>query len=136
AREVQPLRDHLGAEQDIELAVLHALENLVMRPLRGCRVDVHARDARVREPVRDLALDLFRADAAVGEVGAAAAVAAIGRRLLVKAVVADEPSSRTVVRQRHVALRAVPYRTARAALYERRVAAPVEQQDRLLVAGE
>ena len=49
-REVQPLRDHLRAEQDVELPLCHALEDPVMRPLRAGGIEIHAGDAGLRKP--------------------------------------------------------------------------------------
>jgi hypothetical protein len=132
--EVQPLRDHLRAEQDLHLAALHPLQDPVVRPLPGGRVDVHPGDARGREGLADGPLDLLGADAPEADVLRAAAGAAVGRVLLVEAVVAGQPRAAAVVGQGDVAVRAVPDLAALAALHEGRVAAAVQQQDGLLPA--
>src|SRR5690606_6261419 len=106
------------------------------RPFAGGRVHVHARDAGVGERVDHGALDLLGAHAAEGEVSGAAVVAGDGGRLRVEAVVADHAPPAAVVRERYVALQAVPDAPAVAALDEGRVAASVEEQDRLLATLE
>ena len=52
AREVESLGDHLRAEQHVDVAPAHAVQDPLMRPLPRGRVDVHARDARCREGLR------------------------------------------------------------------------------------
>src|SRR2546423_6201923 len=42
-RKVQPLRDHLGAEQDVDLTRGNAVEDSRVRPFPTCGVDVHPR---------------------------------------------------------------------------------------------
>ena len=64
-REVEPLRDHLRAEENVDLAAPHAIENLGVRPLAARRVDVHARDARGRKALGEQPLDLLRAQPAL-----------------------------------------------------------------------
>ncbi len=60
-REIEALGDHLGAEQDVDFAAAHAVEDVGVRPFAARGVDVHARDARVRIPLEQQALDLLRA---------------------------------------------------------------------------
>src|SRR5207237_1322941 len=87
-RKVQSLGDHLGAEQDVELAVGHALEYPMMRPLGAGGVQVHARDASSRKAKGYEMLQLLGAKAAHA-LDFLTAHAARGRdRLLVAAVVA------------------------------------------------
>src|SRR6184192_4176149 len=85
---VESFGDHLGAEQDVELALGHALEYPMMRPLGAGGVEVHARDAGNRKAKRYEMLQLLGAEAAHA-LDFLAAHAARGRdRLLVAAVVA------------------------------------------------
>src|SRR5690606_23861485 len=123
---------HLRAEQDVHLSAPDALEDLVVRPLAGGRVHVHARDARGGERLDHGALDLLGPDAAERQVAGRAPGARDRRRLLVETVVAHEPAPAAVVGERDVALPASPHVPAVPALDEGRVAAPVEQQDDLL----
>src|SRR5690606_18668768 len=109
-------------------------QDLVVRPLAGGGVHVHPGDAGVGEGVDDGALDLLGADAAEGEVAGGAVVAGDGRRLFVEAVMADHAPAAAVIRERDVALPAMPDAAAVAALDEGRIAAAVEEQDRLLAA--
>ena len=52
-REIEPLGDHLRAEQHVHIAPAHAIENLGVRPLAACRVDIHAGQARRRKPLAE-----------------------------------------------------------------------------------
>src|SRR5687767_14544229 len=61
-RKVEPLRDHLRAEQNVDLPVPDAVENHGMRPLVTRSVDIHARDPRAGEPLAEEALDLPRTE--------------------------------------------------------------------------
>src|SRR5690606_12360128 len=122
--------------EDVDLASFDAPQDLMVRPFAGGRVHVHARHAGVGERVDHGTLDLLGADAAEREVAGAAVVAGDRGRLLVEAVVADHAAPAAVVRERDVALPAVPDAPAIAALDESRIAAAVEEQDRLLTALE
>ena len=134
---VEPLGDHLRAEQDVHLAAPHAVENVGVRPLPARGVDIHARDPRGREALGQQSLDLLRAEAAPAQRRPAdtARQTACGC-LVMLAVVADQPLGRAMIGQRDGAVRAGRDVTARLALHERRVAAPVEQEDALLAARE
>ena len=62
-REVQALRDHLGAEQDVDLADAKICEDAAEVVLALERVRVHALDARVWEEFRERVLDALGAEA-------------------------------------------------------------------------
>src|SRR5213592_2575533 len=99
-REVQPLRDHLRPEQDVDLSLRHALEHPVVRPLGARRIQVHAGDTGLGEPETDEMLELLgpQASHALGFLPAQPADG--GNRLLVAAVVAPECGRRLVHRER------------------------------------
>src|SRR5262245_25240135 len=103
-----------------------------MRPLTRCRIHVHARDLRTRKAFSQQSLHLLRAESTLAHERPTAAFAAIARRLRVLTVVADEALGRAVVRQADRAVGAARNVAAGTALYERRVAAPIEQQNALL----
>src|SRR2546425_7719392 len=103
-REIQPLRDHLSAEEDVHVPPRHALEDPVVRPLRARRVEVHPRDPRRRKPQTHEMLELLGAEPphALGLVATLAAGAR--NRLLVPAVMAAEGGWRLVDRERDGAM--------------------------------
>jgi hypothetical protein len=93
-REVEALRDHLRAEQDVDVAAptrsrmswCAHFADVVSTSMRRC---AHSGTA-----LTDLALDLLGADAAEREIVGPAFRALRRRRLLVQAVVADEQATR------------------------------------------
>src|SRR5205814_975244 len=82
-REIESFRDHLRAEQDVDLAPADTIEDLRVRPFAARRIDVHARDACRRITLGDQPLDLLRPEAALAQHRAAAFRAADARRLSV-----------------------------------------------------
>ena len=87
-REVQPLRDHLRPEQDVDLSLRHALEHPMVRPLGARRIQVHAGDTGLGEPETDEMLELLGPQAPHALGFLPAQLADGGNRLLVAAVVA------------------------------------------------
>src|SRR6185437_1135232 len=61
---IQALRDHLGAEQDVHVSARDTLQDVVMGPLAGGRVEVHPRDAGPRKPEANEMLELLSPEAA------------------------------------------------------------------------
>jgi hypothetical protein len=117
-REVEPLGDHLRAEEHVHLAARHAVEDVGVRPLRAGGVHVHARDARRRPAIGEQPLHLLRSHAPLLERAPRAPCAPLARRLVVLAVVADEPLGRAVIGERDAAVRARGHVAAVAALHE------------------
>src|SRR6266487_4045730 len=103
-----------------------------MRPFPRGRVDVHAGDRRGRKSVQEKTLDLLRAEPALLQCATSALAAHGTQRLLVTTVMAKESLRRAMVRQRDAAVRTHHDIAAFTALHERRIAAPVEEQDALL----
>src|SRR5690606_29760639 len=66
------LRDHLGAEQNVDLALAHALQDPMVRPLGGCGIEVHPGDSRLRKTLGHQTLELLgsRPPIAHGRTGA------------------------------------------------------------------
>src|SRR5579859_4650720 len=85
---IQSLRDHLRAEQDIDLTRGHALEDLMVRPFARGGVEIHACNPRARIPRAQEMLELLRAQAAEPLGLVATDPADLGHRLLVPAVMA------------------------------------------------
>ena len=64
ARKVETLGDHLGTEENIDLAPRHAFEDAVVRPFRTGGVEVHPRDPCFGKSQRNEMLELLRPDPA------------------------------------------------------------------------
>ena len=103
-----------------------------VRPLAARRVDVHARDARRREAVGEQTLHLLRPESALPQHEPLAARTRGSHRLGVQTVVADQPLRRSMIRETDRAVRTGRDVAAVGALNERRVAAPIEQENALL----
>ena len=134
--EVEPLGDHLRAEQEVDLARLDRGEDPLVRPLGARGVEVHARQPRLGIALGEQPLELLGAEAAHLLHRAGAGAAGERQRLLVAAVVAAQARRRRVDRERDAAARALPHLAAVGALEEGREAAAVEQQQRLLLPRE
>ena len=65
--EVEPLGDHLGAEQDPDLARLERGEHLLVAAVPAHRVRIHPPDRLIGERGADLALEPLGADPAIIE---------------------------------------------------------------------
>ena len=130
-RKVEPLRDHLGAEQDVDLALGHARQHPVMGPFGARRVEVHARDARFRESQAHEMLELLRPQTPHPLGFRAAGAARGGDRLFVSAVVAPQGRRRLVDGQRDRAAGTIAHIPAGGTLEIRREPAPIQEQDHL-----
>src|SRR5205814_10667164 len=98
SRKVEPLRTHLGAEEDVDLSTGDAIQYLRVRPFSARGIDVHARDSGRRETLGHEPLDLLRAEAALPQQASLAPGAFHSRRFRVLAVVADQPLRRAMIR--------------------------------------
>src|SRR5690242_6746236 len=107
--EVQPLGDHLRAEQDVDLGPGHALQHAVVRPLRAGRIQVHARDARGRKPQPNEMLQPLGPEPSHALALLAAYPAGAGDRLLVAAVMASQRRRRLVHGEGDRAMRALAH---------------------------
>ena len=131
-RKVEALGDHLGAYQNPCLAPAELPDDALVRVLLARGVVVHAQHRDVREEALHFLLHALRARAEVLDVLAPALRADRRDSLLLPAVVAAQRVFRAVVRHGDVALGAGDGVAAAAAGDERRVAAPVDEQNRLL----
>ena len=133
AWEVEALRDHLGADEDVDLLALEGRERLLVVLAAAHRVGVHAPDAGLRERLGELRLDALAAHAEEAQARARAARALLGNAPLLAARVAHEPVDLAVVGEADVALLAREALLAAGAPQDRDVAAAVQEQDRLLL---
>ena len=136
-REIVALGDELGADDHVVFAARRRVE-LRAQPLDPAgEVGRQHQRPRVREQRRDLFGEALDAGAAGGErVGLETLRADFRPRLVVAAMVADERLAETVLDQPGGAVRALEAMAAGAAEGQRRVAAAVEEQQRLFAGGE
>ncbi len=129
--EVQALRHHLRAEQDVDVATAEGIEGFLEDAFLAGGVGVEAADGEIAKARLHLLLDAL--GAVSGEPGIeGAALGADARRLLrVSAVVADHLSLRLVVGEGHRAVFASKDEAAGAALEEGGKAPAVEKEDGL-----
>ncbi len=132
---VVPLRDHLRADDDVDRPRGHAAQHVGDRAAAADGVAIDAGDARLREPLAEIGLEPFRADASLLQVFAAADAACARHGGRVVAVVAAQPALRAVVRQHDAAVRTFDGRAALAAEHDGREAAAVQQHDGLFALG-
>ena len=144
--DVVALRDHLRADQHVELAAVEAGQDRALRALACRGVAVEPADARARVGRDHLLEQALGAEALHAALGAGAVRAGLHRVLAVAAVVAAQlaleriahparPVAR-VVDERHVAVFAVQREAAGEAEHPAREAAPVQEQDRLAAGRE
>ena len=135
-RQVKPLGDHLRADQHVRLVGDELGEDRIVAALRAGHIAIPAQRARLREFRLDRLLHVLGAAAEVAD-ALALAIGTEGRhRIAPVAVMADERLPGAVIGERCGAPRARFHMTAVAAHDERRGAAPVEIEDRLLARGE
>src|SRR5690242_9147439 len=106
ARKVQPLPNHLRAEENIRFAFGERFQYSVVRALSGCGVEVHSQQPGGRKELADFFFDPLRPEPAEMHIGSFA-VRTLFRGLLHKsAVVAPEMLLRKMVGERDVAVSA------------------------------
>src|SRR5262249_20228235 len=88
-RKIQALGDQLRAEQHVDLAASHAIEDLGVRPFPRRRVYVHPRDACAGETLGEESLDLLRAEPPASQRAPGTSRASLPRRLLVQTIMTD-----------------------------------------------
>src|SRR5207237_2674307 len=65
--EMQPLRDHLRPDQDINVARAKCAQRFAIRFLSGHRVGIHSFYSRIRKNLSDERFHLFRSEADVSQ---------------------------------------------------------------------
>ena len=135
---MQALGDHLGADEDINLAGAEIAQDAAVIVLAFHGIGVHAADARVREEFGQGVLDLLRAGAgeADGRVAAFLVRAERRDRFDVAANVAGQVLLDAMVGEGDAAIGAIRDEAASRALQRGGVTAPVQEQDGLLAPFE
>ena len=126
--------NHLGADQDVDVAVAQSTQNALMRRLGTSGVAVHAGQPRFGKQRAQHRFDLLGAEAVGPQRGPFAPRAQRRHRLVETAVMAPQPVGAAVIRQRHAAMFAVGNRAAITALQVGGKTAPVNQNEALLAA--
>ncbi len=129
--EVQALRDHLRAEEDVDLAAAEGVEGLLEHSLLARGVRVEAADGEIAKARLHLLLDALGPVSGKPGIEGAALGAGTRRLCLVAAVVADHLALGLVVGEGHRAVPAAKHEPAGAALEERGKAPAVEKEDGL-----
>ena len=136
-RKVVALGDELRADDDVVGAARRRLQFLAQRLEPAGKVDDSTSDAPVRKQRVRLLGEPLDARAAGGQaVGLVALRAEVGPALDMAAMVADERAAEAMLDQPGRAVGALEAMAAGAAERERRIAAPVEEQQRLLAARQ
>ncbi len=133
-REVEPLGDHLRADEEAHLPRLDRLVEVAVAAAARRGVPIHPGDWRDRKEPVQLGLHPLRPGPPEPEVALPALAAELLRWLVEIAVVADQLPAAGVVDQGDGAARAPLDRPARVALRHPREPPPVEQEHRLLPA--
>ena len=133
---IQPLGDHLGAQQDVHLVALDPSQDLLVRPLPRGRVHVHAGDPRPGEGLGDHPLDLLGPESPEVELRRPAPLAPRRGGLLVATVVAHHAAGGAVEGQGHGAVPAAPDVAALLTLDEGGIPPAIEEQDHLFLPGQ
>ena len=133
-RKVEPLGDHLGSEQDVDLALGNALQDVMVRPLARRRVEIHACDSRAGIAHPEEMLELLRTQTAQALGLVTADQAGTRYSVFVAAVVAAHRGRSLMHRESDGAPGTSRHVAARRTLHERRKSAAVEQQNHLFAA--
>ena len=140
-REIQPLGNHLRADEQLCAPGAELIEQLCVTILAGGRVNIHADDVFLWEEFFQFFLDFLRPRAEIADVLAAAFRAGVRRQRGESAVVAVEfrlglPAAHDVVGHGDIAVRAFDDITAASAADEAVVPAPIHQQHGLFAARD
>ena len=128
---VQPLGDHLRAQQDVVFLPAKLGQHRLVGVFLPRRVLVHAQNARLRQQLVQFLFHALGAEPAVADLAAARGAKLRQRAHRMPAVVAHQRLLRFVVDHRHAAVGAFEHLPAGRAHAHRVVAAPVQQQDAL-----
>src|SRR5581483_1899995 len=105
-RQVEPLREHLRADQYVRLVRQERREDALVRVTFARDVAVPAQQPRLREGPLGLHLDLLDAEPQQAQARASARAAGDGQARLPVALMADEPVVLAMVCQRYLTARA------------------------------
>ena len=130
------LRQHLRADEDVDVAGVHAVAHRRERALAARAVAIDARDARAGKALDERALEPLRAVAERQQVDVAALGTRARQPLRVAAVMAAQCPGVAMDDEPRAAARAARLPAARRAEQRRREAAAVDEHERLLAASE
>jgi hypothetical protein len=130
-RNVVPLGDHLGPDQDVQFLSPESVEDLFVRTFPACRVSVHSPDAGFGKKSPDFLFDPFRAFPDRLNLRALAGRAPGRRNDLVFAVVATQALLGPMQRETHTAVRALDQMPAVLTQEGVGIASPVEEDEAL-----
>ena len=126
------LRQHLCADEDIDIAGVHAIADGCEGTRSPRRIAVDARDARRGERFGQHPLQPLRAEAQRQQIHVAAFRTRVRQALLMAAVMAAQRGRRAMHRQSRAAARAIRLPAAARAQQRRREAAAIDEHQRLL----
>src|SRR5205085_2828825 len=134
--EVMALRQDLRADQDVAFASADLRQRARQLATAASSIAVDPHDARARKAGRERLLDALRTPAHGLEIDVATRRAAARNRLLGAAVMAVQASIRGVEHEPSSAALAARVPAARLARQDRRIAAPVDENQALLAPSE
>src|SRR4029434_740422 len=123
--------DHLRADQNIDLALFPATNQLLVGASFGSGISVHARDARLRDKPPQCFLDAFRPAANLRKRGICAFRADIADRPAIVAVMAGNAFLFLMHGQSHAAVGTAPSVAAQSTLQEIGEATAIKKNERL-----
>ena len=130
-RKVVSFRQHLRADQQIDFAFAEIKQGLFKLVAARFRVTIDPAQAQIGKPSAQKFLDLFGSFADVVDVLAAAYRTLRGRSLMMIAVVTDQSLVAAMIRERDIAVWTLDRFAARATENETRIAATIQQDNRL-----
>ena len=133
---VEALADHLRADEHVDLAGAKVIQDLAEPVLLRHRVRIDPLEARAWQYASHRLLDALRAEPAPADVGRRAFRAHHRSAAFVSAQMALQRLVGAVVGERHAAMRALLHVAAFAAQHARGIAAPVDEENRLLLSLE
>src|SRR5947209_4244049 len=126
------LCQHLCSNQQIDFAFVEVKQGLFKFVAARFRVAIDAAQAQIGKALAQKFLDLLRTFADVVDVLAAAYRTLGGRALVMIAVVTDQSLVATMISERDIAVWTLDRFAARATENETRIAATIQQDNRLL----
>jgi hypothetical protein len=135
-REIESLRNHLRAKENVYCSARDSIENFCVRPFSTRRVEIHSGNRRRRKPIGEQTLYLLGSQSPLAKRASSALLAHLARRFLMTTVVAEKPLRRAVNGEGDAAIGTCHDRRTFAAEHERRIAASIEEQNALLATSE
>src|SRR6476620_2227620 len=128
---MQPFRNHLGANKDVDLADAEGMQSFAIGILTRHGIGVHSPDDCFREQCGDVSFNLFRTETGIDQRILATFGAAFGNGSAMSAKVAAESGIGAMKGKSDAAIWAVARFATMTAEERSREAAPVEKEDGL-----